>query len=64
MINSTNEYCHKRDAVLNTFCATHFCHPEMFQFLKDELLSLTEKNKNHISIIFSQISPLNLHALK
>ena len=58
MINSTNEYCHKRDAVLNTFCATRFCHPEMFQFLKDDVLSLTEKNKNHISITFLKFSHL------
>ena len=28
-------------AVWNTFCVTRFYHPEMFQLLKDNVLSLT-----------------------
>ena len=28
------------DVVLNTFCVTRFCHPEIFQFLKDNVLSI------------------------
>ena len=36
-----NEYCHEPDVVLNTFCVTRFCQTEMFQFLKENVLSLT-----------------------
>ena len=40
IINSTNEYCHEPDAVLNTFCVTRFCCPEIFQFFKENVLSI------------------------